>query len=400
MEWLLTFWKWPGRKVLLAVLAYKLVSFASVFCAVELFPSFNDSQYERVIHWPREAPPSLAAYFSTWDGAHYLFLSEVGYQKNSPSCAFYPLWPMLIRVASHLTFHNHFLAGILLANLLSLIGIVLFHHFVTLYHGRETANLSVVLLLAFPGALFFQFIYTEPLFFLLITLFFMFLFQKKYFWVAVVGFFLPLTKAIGIFCIFPLLWQLLFEKPLTADEKLETSNHQPKIRHSTFDIRHWSSLLGPLLGYFCYFLFMYCATGNPFAGFQAQRFYPNQPSIANIFNLPRFFQTLFMPLELHGMTDSVIDRGLFMLLLPCLYLIFKLNRAYFAYSVPVGLVPAMSSWFFSYNRNLMMCFPLFIVLADILKDRKMRFAFWYLVLLMGTIQVWFWWRHVNFQWAG
>ena len=398
------------RTVVFAVVAYKLVSFTLMFCAIEFWPAFDQSQYQTSIHWPRNATPKLTSHFSTWDGAHYLFLSEVGYQKDSPSCAFYPLWPMLIRAASQLTFHNHFLAGILLANLLSLIGVVLFHHFVTLHHGRQTANLALTLLLAFPGALFFQFIYTESLFFLLITLFFIFLLQKRYFWVAVVGFFLPLTKAIGIFCIFPLLWQLLFE---TRNQSSPTSVRGPRPvpvapsrrpadwpRNPKFDIRLCYTLLGPLLGYFSYFLFMYITTGNPLEGFQAQRFYPNHPSIANIFNLPRFFQALFTPLELHDMLDSTVDRGLFLLLLACLYSIFQLNKVYFVYAVPVGLVPAMSSWFFSYNRNMMMCFPFFIALAGLFRERKGRFLFWYLIALMGTIQIWFLWRHVNFRWAG
>jgi hypothetical protein len=79
------------------------------------------------------------------------------------------------------------------------------------------------------------------------------------------------------------------------------------------------------MGYSCYFEFMCFATGNPFEGFQAQQFYPNHTSVANIFHLPPFFEAFFTSSELHGMTDSAIDRGLFLLLLPCLYFIFKLN---------------------------------------------------------------------------
>src|SRR5438552_3436994 len=129
---------------------------------------------------------------------------------------------MLIRACSHFTGHNHLIAGLLLANLLSIAATALFHRFVTLYHGLQTANLATILLLAFPGALFFSFIYTESLFFLLIVLFFWFLFKENFLAAAVVGFFLPLTKAIGIFCLLPALAYLVFNKkphdaPLPSD---------------------------------------------------------------------------------------------------------------------------------------------------------------------------------------
>jgi hypothetical protein len=44
-----------------------------------------------MMHWPREGGPVFASHFATWDGAHYLFLSEVGYGPGVRSNAFYPL---------------------------------------------------------------------------------------------------------------------------------------------------------------------------------------------------------------------------------------------------------------------------------------------------------------------
>ena len=213
--------------------------------------------------------------------------SEEGYQRGSASCAFYPLWPYLIRASSWLTLGDHFIAGILLANVLSLAAVLVFHYFVERHHGRSTANGAAALLLAYPGAIFFSFIYTESLFLLLVVLFFLCLFQERYVWVGVIGFFLPLTKAVGVFCIFPLLLQLWLKR------------------------ERWRAYLayyGPLLGYAAYFGIMYGTTGNALEGFEAQRFYPNQPSIANLFDVPGFLAHLFMPLRLHGMLDSALDQ--------------------------------------------------------------------------------------------
>jgi hypothetical protein len=280
-------------------------------------------------------------------------------------------------VFSYITFGNHFAAGILLANMLSIVGILLFHRFVTVYHDAETANASVILLLASPGAIFFFFIYTESLFLLLVVLLFFALFQDRYGWVTILGFLLPLTKAVGLFCLFPILCHLfLTKKPMSA----------------------YFSCCGPVVGYLCYFLFMYSATGNPFEGFDAQQFYPNHPSISKIFDFPAFLDALAAPRRLHGMLDSALDRGFFLLLVGCLYPIFRLSKPYFGYALLVGVVPAMSSWFLSYSRHILMCFPLFILMGYYLKDKKG--LLWNVALAMATFQIWFLLRHVNFVWAG
>lgn len=371
---------WPGRRVFYALLSYKILYFSVICFALWLWPELNKAAYNNCIHWPRNSAPTEATHFATWDAAHYLFLSEAGYKRGSPSCAFYPLWPLMIRAGSYLTGGNHLIAGLLLANILSVAALLLFHRLVTLNHGLQAANFATVLLLAFPGALFFSFAYTESLFLALVTLFFLLLYREKYGWAGFVGFFLPLTKAIGIFCLFPLLIQLMAKrKPW----------------------RYYLACDGPLLGYLAYFAFMRAATGNPLEGFQAQRFYPNQPSIAHIFDLRAFLDAFWMPVRLHGMTDSAIDRGLFVLVLAALFLVFRLSKVDFAYALPVGVVPAMSSWFFSYNRNMMMCFPVFIALALLLmKGSARRAVFWCLIVLMFGIQLWFLKRHLDFYWAG
>lgn len=163
--------------------------------------------------WPRDAGPVFASHFATWDAAHYLYLSEVGYGKNVPSCAFYPLWPLMMRWSSHLTGGSHVVAGMVLANVFSLAGLVVFVEQVRDRWGWPAAKLSVALLLVFPGALFFQFIYTEGLFFLLVMLLWVALDRRRYGLACVSAFLLPLTRAVGLFCVFPIVWHLLTQAP-------------------------------------------------------------------------------------------------------------------------------------------------------------------------------------------
>jgi hypothetical protein len=163
--------------------------------------------------------------------------------------------------------------------------------------------------------------------------------------------------------------------------------------------RYWLLLLCPLLGYAVYFGTMYAWTGNALEGFEAQRSYPNSPSISNILNVAGFANAFVNVHTLDGMLDAALDRGFFLLFLALLPAVWKLNRTWFWYTLPTGLIPALSNYFLSYRRFIMVCFPLFIVLAQLLAKGP-RWMFWYYVVLLAAMQAWAVTRFVNFNWAG
>jgi hypothetical protein len=159
-------------------------------------------------------------------------------------------------------------------------------------------------------------------------------------------------------------------------------------------------VLAPLLGYAAYFGLMRIWTGNAFEGFAAQRAYPNSPSIANIFDLPAFARAFANVSGLDGMLDGAIDRALFIVFLAMLPLVYRLNRTWFWYALPTGLVPAMSNQFFSYRRFIVVCFPVFIALAQLFARSRSRWLFWYYVVLLAGLQAWAVKQFMTFNWAG
>jgi hypothetical protein len=106
------------------------------------------------------------------------------------------------------------------------------------------------------------------------------------------------------------------------------------------------------------------------------------------------------PVQFHGMTDSALDRALFVLFLAFSYSIFKLSRVYFVYALAVGLIPALASQLLSYDRNMIVCFPLFISMAIALKTNLKSIVLWLIVVSMGAIQLYLSVRYVRFEWAG
>ncbi len=388
-----------------------------------LFP-VNTKQFRSAFaHWPEDVAPTTVSRFGRWDVTHYLILSQTGYAAQSPSCAFYPLWPAAIHLATAVAGGWPAVTSLLLANALSLVGLWLFYRLVERRCGPAVSRDSLILMLAFPGALFFSFPYSESLYLVLLMLFFWGLELKRWFWVAVGSFLLPLTRAVGIFIVLPLAW-FLYEQWRTAGERVaqtsksavsrvskpacRTASHALPIWKSalrrlalpdTFTA-HWLLLLCPLLGYATYFGTMHAWTGNAFEGFEAQKAYPNSPSISNILDVAGFLKALFNVRTLDGMLDSVLDRGFFLLFLALLPAVWKLNRTWFWYTLFTGLIPAMSNYFLSYRRFIMVCFPLFIVLAQLLAKTERRWIFWYYVVLLAAMQAWAVTRFVNFNWAG
>ena len=81
------------------VIVMKLLLFLTVILSLSLLPPiFDGDNYLKRFHWPTDEEPSQTWMLKTWDSTHYLYLSEEGYAEARGSAAFYPLWPLVIRV--------------------------------------------------------------------------------------------------------------------------------------------------------------------------------------------------------------------------------------------------------------------------------------------------------------
>jgi len=336
------------------ILAHKALIIVAVLASV-LFFRFNHEEYQQYfVHWPIQSTNvTLATRLAAWNGSQYLLLSEKGYQLGSPSCAFYPLWPAAIHVGAVVTGMNRLAVALVLANLLSASALLLLYHLIREQCNDAIGKATLTLILASPAGLFLCFPYTESLFLFLAVSFFWALKRGRYFTLSVISFLMPLTRAIGVFILLPIAWNLWSRKLIS---------------------RHWWLLGVPLLGYALYFGILYAYTGSATEGFVAQKYYPNSPSISNIFALGEFWRASIDTGSLLGMTDSILDRGLFLLLLAVLPLLFRLNKLWFWYSFGSGVIPALTNWYMSYRRFTIVCFPLFVACA-ILLGRSRQYVF-------------------------
>lgn len=207
--------------------------------------------------------------FQTWDAGAYFDIAHGGYSSRE-LCAFYPLWPACIRVGSWCLGGRALMAGYVLANLFSLGALLLFYRLVCEKEGPETAYRSTLLLLLFPGAMFFFVPYSESLFFLLLMACLLCIHHRAYAGAAVAATLLPLTRATGIF-VLPLIAWAVFQNRAS--------------------LRTYAICIGPIAGYATYFGIMWRCTGNAATGFQAQQEYlpsrlsPTSPTCQDSFNV-------------------------------------------------------------------------------------------------------------------
>src|SRR3990167_399930 len=116
--------------------------------------------------------------FGNFDGVHYLRIAQDGYAYQFTQ-AFFPLYPILIKIVSYVTFGNLLIAALLISNSAFFVGLVLFYKLIQKNFSEKTAFWSVIFLLAFPTSFYFGAVYTEGVFFLMIVLAFYFLEKKN-----------------------------------------------------------------------------------------------------------------------------------------------------------------------------------------------------------------------------
>jgi len=122
--------------------------------------------------WPAHAlTPGWDNLFTAWerlDALWFLRIATIGYGGEHASAAFYPLYPLLIRVVSFLIGGHPFAASLLVSNGAFLGALMMLYVLTRSELTEETARRSVLYAATFPTALFFFAPYSESLFLLLV----------------------------------------------------------------------------------------------------------------------------------------------------------------------------------------------------------------------------------------
>ncbi len=315
--------------------------------------------------------PSYLKIFAVWDGSWYLHIAEQGYHANFdkfPDYVWFPLYPLLIRVFSFLTFGNYLLAAILLSNFCLGLALIFVYRYTELILGEHLAKKSVLYLSIFPLSFVFSIAYPSSLKLLMVVAAFYFAETNRWGTAGVVGMLAAATNPLGVLISFPLLLLYLRKRGFLRRRGARLPRLDMQIL--------WLALIP--LGIIAYYSYLYFLTGNFWADLDGEGHFGRS------FGL--FVTTISQSLRLagSGSVRAILDLtfvGTYTTLLIIMLMLRKkrFRPEHFLLAALFVLVPLSTGQADGVGRYGMAAFPFFWALAS-LGEKRPVFNRAYLVL--------------------
>jgi hypothetical protein len=152
--------------------------------------------------WPaHETTPGIHNLFTAWerfDGLWFLRIATKGYVSGDGSAAFFPLYPLAIRVVSFLIGGHPFAASLIVSNLAFLAALIVLFFLTASELSEQAARKTVLYLSVFPTAFFLFAPYSESLFLLLSVASFWAARRRKWPLAALFGALSAATRSLGV----------------------------------------------------------------------------------------------------------------------------------------------------------------------------------------------------------
>jgi hypothetical protein len=333
------------------------------------------------------------------DAGWFIHIAREGYGGSPGRPAFFPLYPLLVRVASIFTLGSYWLAGLAVSLLCYAGAMVLLFRLTAAEASRRAAARAVILISVFPTAFVFSAVYSESLFLLLTVAAFHFARRRQWVMACIAGSLAALTRSSGVVLIVPLL--LMF-----ADQQ-GWMRRRPSLSRSG-DLRVAWLLLVPA-GLVAYMIYLWAKFGDAMRFVEVQRAYwhrtTNWPWVdvwrggrAALKGAVAMYRDLWLfpagllpgePLQTL-FARTLLPVGALLVAVACVVLVFRrLPVQYGVYCVLALLVPLLEPSrlvpLYSYQRFVLVVFPLFMGLGIALEKRTK--LFWVLTALSFVLML-------------
>ncbi len=151
-------------------------------------------------------PPGFLSYWAHWDGAWYSEIATEGYGERAPaSTAFFPLYPMLLRVGTAIG-GGPALWGVLISLSFTLLALFFLYRIAEELYDTRAARAATLALAFFPTAFFLNAVYTEAPFLALTSGTFWAAYVRRDLLLAgLLGALAAATRNLGVLLLIPLL---------------------------------------------------------------------------------------------------------------------------------------------------------------------------------------------------
>jgi Gpi18-like mannosyltransferase len=257
---------------------------------------------------------------------------------------------------------------VLISSLSFLVGVVYLIKLSGLDYPINVSKLTFMIILFFPTSFIFSSVYTEGLFFMLMILSFYSARKNNWLLAGIFGGLAGYTRFVGIFLFPALLIECIFQA-----------------RSAGLGIKPFIKKVLPLgliiLGLGIYMFFLFKTTGDPLAFYHVQTefFQSRSQRIIMPYQVVwRYIKMIFTVSHNDFLYLSIwleFLTGITFMILSVISL-FKQRLSYAVFSISACLLPTLTGNFVSLPRYVLICFPLFILLADLLAShRKIRLIY-------------------------
>jgi hypothetical protein len=292
----------------------------------------------------QESTNMLLDVWGRWDAVHYLDIATQGYQGTD--MAFFPLFPMLIRILGQLV-GNHLIAGILISNASFFFGLLYLYKLLEHEYDRSVARRAIFYVSIFPSALFFSAVYTESLFFFLTVAAFYYMRSHRWLVASIIGFFASMSRVEGVLLVVPFAieWYMQYKGELR--ERLATL------------------ATGALIpcGLFLYMAYLWVLRGDPLY-FSHVQIHWNRHLAAPWVSVMDAFHKIAIAHQGQTVAGQSLELAFTALMIGILIVGWKqLRPSYIAYMALSILIPMSTSSLMSMPRFALVLFPMYAILA-------------------------------------
>ncbi|HMU93997.1 MAG TPA: mannosyltransferase family protein [Anaerolineales bacterium] len=316
-------------------------------------------------HWIADENSPFLSMWTKWDSQYYVDIATDGYwfrPKQQSNVAFFPLYPMLMRVTSKLLGGNLILTGVLLSNLAFLGALIFFYLLTEREFDSDSARRAVFYLAFFPTSFFFSSLYTESLFVLLSVATMYYARTQRWVPATILGMLTAATRNLGILMWALVLWEWLRVQgwSFTAMHKKQTwLNLWNGFKHNWFQVIIISLIP---LGMLAYIYFLQVNFQRPLAFIETQAAWGRE-NIGPIAVLQKNITALMEGEVNKGWLTrfwNVTTMLFFLALVPFIW--FRLGEGYAIFVLIMLLVPSASA-VGSIIRYVLTQFPAFMLMG-------------------------------------
>lgn len=304
--------------------------------------------------------------WGNFDGEHFTSIAIFGYRELQQ--AFFPLYPTLISLPMYIFGWTHEVAsksGFVISTIAFPLALVFFYKLLKLDYSKNFSLGVISILLLYPASFYFNAVYTEALFLLLIVASFYCFRTKHYFWAGVFGFLASLTRVFGVLLFLSFLIEVFLQK-------------------IPFRKVYWIILIP--IGLLSYMIYLYFSVGDPLAFYNLQLVVGEQHQRGVVL----FPQVVYRYAKMIAGLDSIspllttilfeLAAGIIFMLLPIIGLFYRVRLSYLFFAFFGYVLPTIQGSFSSLPRYVLVLFPSFLIIGLLIKNLPL-----YMKVILGII---------------